>query len=208
MRKPTAAVGSAALFLFSSGRGYGSDPVVEFEAGSSILALGDAMLELFRSGALAAATLTTGLMAGLYYAYACSVMLGLSRTDDRTFVSAMQQINVAIINPWFIVSFFGAFVFTASAGVLHLHGDWRTVLPWIAAALVLYVATLVITTGFNVPLNNELAAAGDPDRTADLAAVRERFEASWVRWNIARAVASTAAFGCLTWALVLHGRTL
>ena len=81
-------------------------------------------------------------------------------------------------------------------------------LPWIVAALVLYVATLVITIGFNVPLNNELAAAGDADRIADLGAVRERFEASWVRWNIARAVASTAAFGCLIWALVLHGRTL
>jgi uncharacterized membrane protein len=170
--------------------------------------LEDAMLELFRSGALAAATLTTGLMAGLYYAYAYSVMLGLSRTDDRTFVSAMQQINVAILNPWFFVSFFGALVFIALAGVLHLHGDWRGVLPWIAAALVLYVATLVITIGFNVPLNNELNAAGDPDHIADLAAVRERFEASWVRWNIARAVASTAAFGCLIWALVLHGRVL
>jgi uncharacterized membrane protein len=170
--------------------------------------MGDAMLELFRSGALAAATITTGLMAGLYYAYACSVMLGLGRTDDRTFVSAMQQINVAIINPWFFVSFFGALVFTALAAVLHLRGEWQAVLPWIAAALVLYVATLVITIGFNVPLNNDLAAAGDPDRSADLAAVRERFEATWVRWNIARAVASTAAFGCLTWALVLHGRTL
>lgn len=166
------------------------------------------MLELFRCGALAAATITTGLMAGLYYAYAYSVMPGLSRTDDRTFVSAMQQINVAIINPWFFICFFGALVFTVLAAVLHLRGDGRGVLPWIAAALVLYVATLVITIGFNVPLNDELAAAGDPDRTADLAAVRERFEAVWVRWNIARAVACTAAFGCLSWALVLHGRTL
>ena len=166
------------------------------------------MLELFRSGALVVATITTGLMAGLYYAYACSVMPGLSRTDERTFVSAMQQINVAIINPWFFISFFGALVFTALAAVLHLRGDGQAVLPWIAAAFVLYVATLVITVGFNVALNNELAAAGDPDRIADLATVRERFEASWVRWNIARAVASTAAFGCLTWALVLHGRTL
>ena len=42
---------------------------------------------------------------------------------------------------------------------------------------------------------------------ADLAAVRERFgEAKWIRWNIVRAVMSTAAFGCLTWALVLYGR--
>ena len=87
------------------------------------------MLELFRGGALAAATLTTGLMAGLYYAYAISVMLGLSRTDDRTFLSAMQQINVAILNPWFFVSFLGALVFTALAGGLHLHADWRGVLP-------------------------------------------------------------------------------
>ena len=58
----------------------------------------------------------------------------------------------------------------------------------------------------NVPLNNQLNAAGAPDRIADLAAVRERFEATWVRWNVVRTVASTAAFGCLTWALVLHGR--
>src|ERR687893_14425 len=179
-----------------------------YERADCDLPLEEAMLELFRSGALAAATLTTGLMAGLYYAFAISVMLGLGRADDRTFVNAMQHINVAQLNPWVFVSFFGALVFTALAGVLHLHADWRAVLPWIAAALVLYVATLLITIGFNVPLNNELAAAGDPERIADLAAVRERFEASWVRWNTARALASTAAFGCLTWALVLHGRTL
>jgi len=37
--------------------------------------------------------------------------------------------------------------------------------------------------------------------------VRERFdEARWVRWNNVRTLASTAAFGCLAWALVLFGR--
>ncbi len=164
------------------------------------------MSEGVRGAALVAATITTGLIAGLLYAYACSVMIGLSRTDDRTFVDVMQRINVAIVNGWFLISFFGALVFTAAAAVLHLHGDGRPVLPWIVAALVLYVAALVITIGVNIPLNNALAAAGDPDRIADLAAVRERFEATWVRWNIARAVASTAGLGCLTWALVLYGR--
>lgn len=73
-------------------------------------------------------------------------------------------------------------------------------LPWAVAALVLYLATFVVTIGVHVPLNDGLKAAGDPDRIADLAAVRERFdEARWVRWNLARAVASTAAFGCLAW---------
>jgi uncharacterized membrane protein len=60
-----------------------------------------------------------------------------------------------------------------------------------------------------VPLNDQLKAAGDPDRIADLASVRERFnEARWAGWNLVRAIASTVAFGCLSWALVLYGRTV
>ncbi len=43
--------------------------------------------------ALIATTVTTGLVAGLFYANSISVMLGLKRTDDQTCVNAMQQIN-------------------------------------------------------------------------------------------------------------------
>ena len=164
------------------------------------------MFEVFRTVTLVVATVTMGLMAGLFCAFAYSVMPGLGQTDGRTFVDAMQRINVAILNGWFFIIFIGALVFTAVTGVLHLRDDGRTVLPWIVAAFVLYVAVLLITGGINVPLNNELVAAGAPDRITDLDGVRERFEATWVRWNIGRAVASTAAFGSLTWALVLHGR--
>lgn len=162
-------------------------------------------MELLRTGALIAATVAMALLAGLFYTFAMSVMVGLRRTDDRTFVTAMQWINATITNGWFAISFFGSVVLSALAAVLHLGGDGRPVVPWIAAALVGYVATFVITIGVNVPLNNQLAAAGEPDRITDLAAVRARFEARWVRWNIARAVTSTAAVGCLAWALVVHG---
>ena len=147
-------------------------------------------MNLSRGVTLIAATIAMGLVAGLFYAYACSVMIGLGRSSDRTFVEAMQRINVAILNGWFAASFGGAVVLTALAAALHL----------------LYAAALVITFAVSVPLNDQLAAAGEPDRIADLAAVRERFEARWVAWNVARMLTSTAAFGCLTWALVLHGR--
>lgn len=40
---------------------------------------------------LAAATVATGLVAGVYYAFACSVMLGLGASGDRTFIEAMQN---------------------------------------------------------------------------------------------------------------------
>jgi len=107
------------------------------------------MFELFRTGALIVATITTGLMAGLFYAYACSVMPGLGRADDRTFVSAMQQINVAIVNGWFLIIFLGALGFTALAAALHLPAGGRGALPWIAAGLVLYVVALGTTIGLN-----------------------------------------------------------
>jgi uncharacterized membrane protein len=50
---------------------------------------------------LVAAALTMGLLAGFFYAYSVSVMPGLGRTDDRTLVDAMQQINEAVENPVF-----------------------------------------------------------------------------------------------------------
>jgi len=159
-----------------------------------------------RTATLFAATLTTGLSAGLFYSWACSVMPGLARVSDRTFIETMQGINVAIVNPWFMVTFLGSAVLTGLAAALCLPSGARTALPWIVAGLVLYLAMLVITFGLNIPLNNQLDAAGPVDRIADLAAVRVRFEATWVRWNLVRALTSTASFACLAWALVLQGR--
>jgi uncharacterized membrane protein len=162
---------------------------------------------LLRGVALVAATVTMGLLAGVFWIYANAFMPGLRRTDDRTFVAAFQAVDRAIINPVFLAAFLGALALTGLAAALHLGADGRSVLPWVVAAFVLYLAVVVVTLGVNVPLNDGLKAAGDPDRIADLAAVRERFnEARWVRWNLARAVATTVAFGCLAWALVLYGR--
>lgn len=164
------------------------------------------MTELLRTGSLLLATLTTGLMAGLFFAFSYAVMPGLARAEDRTFVDAMQRINVAIVNGWFLVCFLGALGFTALAAAFQLAPARRGVLLWVVAALVLYAAVLVITGRLNIPLNNQLDAAGPIDQITDVAAVRARFETTWVRWNVVRAATSTAAFGCLVWALVLHGR--
>lgn len=161
---------------------------------------------LVRSVSLVAATMSMGLIAGVFYAYSCSVMLALAQSDDRTFIDVMQRINVAIQNGWFALSFMGALLFTGLSAVLLLSGDGRSALLPVVAALVLYIVAMVITFGFNIPLNNELSAAGRPDRIPDPAAVRRHFESAWVGWNLARALASTAAFGCLCWGLVLYGR--
>jgi uncharacterized membrane protein len=161
-------------------------------------------VEGIRIATLMAATITMGLVAGVFVLYAHTIMPGLGKTDDRTFVGAFQAIDRAIMNPWFLGGgFFGALVFTILALITHVG---RNALPWIVAALVLYVITFLITVVINVPLNDAIKAAGDPD-VIDVAAVRERFgEARWQSWNMVRVVASTLAFGLLAWALTLSGQ--
>ena len=145
-----------------------------------------------------AATALTGLLAGTYFAYACSVMPALRQTGDRTFVEVMQRINVAIQNPVFFAAFFGAPVASAVAVGVHASG-------WNVAALALNVAGLLITVAANVPLNNALDAAGEPGAISDPAAVRGRFERAWNSWNVARTVVTLAALVCLGEALLRHG---
>ena len=146
------------------------------------------MLDGLRVVALLVATMTMGIGAGVFQLYNFAIMPGLGRTDHRTFVGAFQQIDRAIIGPWLFLFFFGALVFTALAAALHLGADERSALPWIGGALVLHLVVIVITLRINVPLNDEIKAAGDPDRIADIAAGRERFhEARWVGWNLFRA---------------------
>jgi len=149
-----------------------------------------------------------GLMAGVFGIYSNAIMPGLGTTDDRTFVGSFQSIDRAILNPVFLGTFFGALVTSGIAAGLHLGEGERSVLPWILAALVLYLCVVVITVAVNVPLNDGIKAAGQPDAIGDLRAVRARFdEARWVRWNAVRTVMSVGAFGSLLWALVEFGRS-
>ncbi|MET7394382.1 anthrone oxygenase family protein [Dactylosporangium sp. NPDC005572] len=159
-------------------------------------------MEQLRSTVLAAATLLVGLSAGVFFAYSTSVMLALKRVDDRTFVDVMQKINVAILNGWFLTVYVGALLAAVAAALLHLGGGHRQPLPWLVAAVVLYGVVFVVTAAINVPLNNQLNAAGPAAGIPDLAAVRASFEADWVRWNLVRTVASAGALLTLAIALL------
>ena len=153
---------------------------------------------------LGAAVIAMGLLAGLIYAFSIAVMPGLTAADDRTLVDAMQQMAD---NPAFPLTFLVAPALAAVALYqAHRSGSPKTA-GWIVAGLALYTLTAVVTFAIHIPLNEDLVQAGDPDRIADIAAVRDDFATPWVAWNIVRTLTSTAAFACLAWALVLQGRS-
>ncbi|MFF3554951.1 anthrone oxygenase family protein [Streptomyces tsukubensis] len=158
-----------------------------------------------QTGMLLAATLSTGLMAGLFAAVSYAVMPGLARSSDRTLIETMQGINIAILNPFFILPFVGSIPLLGVAVYLAWRGEGRSVLPWLIAALALYLAALAVTAAVHVPLNIQLDDAGDPAKITQLDQVRADFEDKWVTWNTVRAVLHTAAFVCLLWALIGYG---
>jgi len=149
-----------------------------------------------RGPVLLAAALVAGLQAGTYFTWATGVMPGLAKVDDRTFVHAMQQMNIAIVNPVFVATFLGAPLLAGAAAVV----AGPQARPWAIAATVLAVGTLAITFAGNIPLNDTLDAAGPVDKIKDLAAVRADFESLWVKFNIARTFTSAGALAALAMA--------
>jgi uncharacterized membrane protein len=155
---------------------------------------------------LGSAAVATGLLAGFFYAYACSVMPGLHAASDRTAVEAMQNINEAVENPVFFASFMGAPALAIWALVIERRHGSPVAVRWVAAGIGLCAIGLLVTFAFNIPLNNELEKAGDPGTIANIAKVRDDFETPWTIWNVVRTLAVAGSLGCLARALLHRGR--
>ncbi|UYM03475.1 anthrone oxygenase family protein [Solicola gregarius] len=160
-----------------------------------------------RTVILFVATITTGLLAGIFVDWSNTIMPGLGDVDDRTFVATFRALDEAITNPLFLSALMGAPLLIALSIALHFRADQRPVLIWVGVAMIAYLVMLAVTFGANVPVNEDLKAAGHLQSSADFAAARAQFdETTWSAWNAVRAISSTIAFGCLAWALLIHRR--
>jgi uncharacterized membrane protein len=157
-------------------------------------------METIRTLTLGVAALALGVMAGLFFTFSNTIMPSLGRSEDRTFVEAMQKINVVIVNGRFLVFFVGALIAAGIAAALHLTTGSRRALPWLLIAFALYLAVIIITGTINIPLNNKLNAAS----LTDASAARDAFETVWNRWNLARTVLSFGAFIAALGGLITH----
>ncbi len=104
----------------------------------------------------------------------------------------MQSINFAVLNPWFLGTFFGTTALCALLSILAIFGELAPdrSFPLVGSALYL-LGSLGVTMVANVPRNEALArlAVDDPpaaERWADY--VRE-----WTIWNHVLRAASLAA---------------
>ena len=156
-----------------------------------------------RRSALVTAMTTTGLVAGLFFAFQTAVDPALARVGDREYVTTMQHVNRVIQNPVFLTVFGLVPVSLLAAIVLHLDrtGSVRVRLL-VAATVVWLVGCVGVTAAGNIPLNDRLDAV--PVATADvgaLAAARAMYEQPWTRRHLVRTLAAAGAVALLAGAL-------
>ncbi|GLU53522.1 anthrone oxygenase family protein [Dyadobacter frigoris] len=139
--------------------------------------------------------ISTALIAGLFYAYSCSVNPGLGKLPDKEYIAAMQSINLAIINPVFILSFMGTLILLPLCTYLHYARPFPARFVLLGIASLIYITgTFGITILGNVPLNDTLASydikAASINEIADQ---RIKFEVPWNRLHTIRTVAAVTA---------------
>src|SRR5215217_3310623 len=142
------------------------------------------LLSGIRALLLGGATLATGLVAGVFYAYSVSVDPGLAAQSDASYV--------------------GAVLLPLAALVVHLPRLRSGRFLLISLACLFYIGGGFLLTAFvNVPMNDQLATV-DPEAPARILSwAREAYEGPWDFWNGVRTIFSTLSFVALTAACLL-----
>ena len=153
--------------------------------------------------AMALLVFLTGLSAGLCFTWTNAITPGIGRLDDMSYLLSFQQMNRTIVNPMFLIAFFGP-------AILGLHSliafrGAATALFWVLlVAVAIYFEGVVLVTIFgNVPLNNILDATElSTANQVDLKTLRDLFEVKWNHLHLIRTISATVSFALLIISLI------
>ncbi len=163
------------------------------------------ILDNVRLPLIVLATVGSGVSAGIFFAFSTFVMQALAKIPPAQGISAMQAINITVINPWFMVVFFAPGI----AGILlslSLLFQWQhSLAPYLLAGSLLYLVGTIGTTVFgNIPLNDALAVV-NPD-SFEGSALWSKYLTDWTCWNHLRTAA--AMFAATLFAIAFRLRTI
>jgi len=142
------------------------------------------------------AAVGSALVAGIFFAFSTFVMNALGRVKPEQGITVMQMINITVINPWFMIAFFGTGVTGLIVAIPAMLGMSAPLDVHHLAGIVLYVVgCIAVTVMFNVPLNNALAVtdAENPESVP----LWHHYLRRWTVWNHVRTAASLAAAALL-----------
>lgn len=144
---------------------------------------------------ITALILLTGLSAGLCFTWSNAITTGIGRLNDPGYLMSFQQMNRTIINPLFLLVFFGPSI--VGAINLYLFKNAPSPLIWsLTLGIAIYFFGVVMVTIFgNVPLNEVLDKTDlNSASIEELRQLRERFEVKWNRLHLIRTLSSIISF--------------
>ncbi|MFJ9036446.1 DUF1772 domain-containing protein [Streptomyces sp. NPDC102406] len=143
-----------------------------------------------------------GVSAGVFVAFSTFVMRGLGALPAAQGIAAMNAVNVAALNPAFMVVFLGAAVLCAVIAVVTfvLWPEGGTVELLLGCALYL-AGSFGVTVVANIPRNAALAELAGAEEAESSAAYWHRYLSEWTLWNHVRGAAALAASASFVLAL-------
>jgi uncharacterized membrane protein len=142
-----------------------------------------------------------GLNAGVYFTFSTFTMAGLRRLPPSEGAAAMQAINLEAPTRGFMTIFFGTALVSLGLAVAALIDFDPPASSMVIAGAGAYIATIVITGIYNVPLNDRLESL--PARSAEGVAFWTAYQVRWTRGNHVRLLASSASAVLLTLSLLV-----
>jgi len=138
--------------------------------------------------------LLNALCTGLFFAWSVSVVLGLKKVGDFTYLTTMQNINREILNPVFFIVFLGSLISLILSTCLEVNNKavfWLLV----SSTLIYAIGTFGVTAFGNVPLNNQLDTLDISNLNAiKLKDFRCYYESAWNHYQGIRTISSIASF--------------
>ena len=141
----------------------------------------------------------SGVVAGVFFAFSTFVMKALDRLPPAQGLTAMQAINKAAPNAWFMTVLFGTALVCVGLGAVGRTRLSEATGVYLVVGSALYLAAIALTIVYHVPHNDSLALV-DPNTTG-AAAEWARYASQWTAWNHVRTLTSLAAAVTFTLAL-------
>lgn len=150
-----------------------------------------------------AAALSSGLIAGVYFAFSVFIMKAFDTMETAQSITAMNAINEVILRSLFMPVFFGSSI-VALLLIVVAFVYWGEAGAGLAliAGMVYFIGMFVCTVAFNVPLNNTLSRLDPTDDNAQQ--IWSHYLKNWTKWNHLRTVSSLLSCALCIWLLTIH----
>jgi len=132
--------------------------------------------------------LSSGLIAGVYFAFSGFIMKALSKLDIAQSIAAMNAINETILRSLFIPLFFGSSIISLLLVIISIiyWNETDATLVLITGAIY-FIGMFVCTVLFNLPLNTALEVLR-PDNNNKQS--WSHYLKIWTAWNHLRTISS------------------